>query len=267
MSTDRVINGEVKIRIIEAVKLCMMQARQHYGQNFRDPEITFIHNGKRVAGYAEALSWSVNFNPAFANRYADEFIARTVPHEIAHLLDYKLHPKNFKTRWTIDRSGRMRREGRSVHGPTWKRIMTECFNADPSRCHSWKLDSSTDRRPWKYQCTDCHKTFNLTTKMHNKIRRGSSRICILCRSSIKFIGRHTTGEVETKDAQTGATANRNTRTRSGKTTKVDRTVNFVRLNPQLASGEAIAMLMTELDMTKAGASTYYYKARKILGIS
>lgn len=53
------------------------------------------------------------------------------------------------------------------------------------------------------------------------------------------------------------------RAAKGQPTKQQQAVRLVEINPK--KEEAIYAIMTQLSMSKAGATTYYYNAKKILG--
>lgn len=53
------------------------------------------------------------------------------------------------------------------------------------------------------------------------------------------------------------------RPKKGEPTKQERAVRLVELNPN--KDEAINAIMSQLNMSKAGATTYFYNAKKILG--
>lgn len=54
------------------------------------------------------------------------------------------------------------------------------------------------------------------------------------------------------------------RTKKGEPTKQERAIELVKLNPE--KEKAIIVIMAELNMSKAGATTYFYNAKKVLGL-
>jgi len=54
------------------------------------------------------------------------------------------------------------------------------------------------------------------------------------------------------------------RVAKGQPTKQEQALRLVELNPK--KEEAIYAIMTQLNMSKAGATTYFYNAKKILGV-
>lgn len=54
------------------------------------------------------------------------------------------------------------------------------------------------------------------------------------------------------------------RPKKGEPTKQERAVELVKLNPE--KEKAIVVIMAELNMSKAGATTYFYNAKKVLGL-
>ncbi len=122
----------------------------------------------------------LNFNLIIMRENWDKFIKRTVPHEVAHYCVSLLHGR------LTSRNGR-----RVIHGDAWKRMMRFFGVEDSSRCHSYDVSKARVRKPkkqrrWEYKC-QCD-THMVSTTIHNKIRRGSNRICVSCRSRIYHVG-------------------------------------------------------------------------------
>ena len=149
-----------------AVEASFVKAEAHYNRTFIRPRIIFLQKG-RTAGTACSSTWVLDFNEALLNHQLDAFLARTVPHEVAHLVDYKVNNGH-------ERTGTGRRR---VHGNNWKKVMRVLEVKDSTRCHSYDTSMVQRRKRRKvatvdYCCKDCLKTIPLTTIRHKKALRG-----------------------------------------------------------------------------------------------
>lgn len=153
------VSNELKARVNEKLEETIARAERHFGQTFRFPRVLYTQRGT-TAGTARINEWAVNFNAILLNENVDDFIARTVPHEMAHLIDYQLYPENHRVGWG---------QKRSVHGPTWKHIM-RVVGADPSRCHSYDTSKARVKRKssYVYVCNGCGNELTMGPKRHKK---------------------------------------------------------------------------------------------------
>ncbi len=100
----------------------------------------------------------IRYNLGIARLQPEDFVAHTVPHEVAHVL----------VGWLYERRVR-------PHGPEWQAMM-RYLGAKPERCHDFALAETVTRRRqrrWTYHCA-CRKHL-LSTTRHNRIRRGERR--------------------------------------------------------------------------------------------
>lgn len=110
----------------------------------------------------------VRFNQAILDRFPERFIARTVPHEIAHYIADVLHPRS-----------------RQHHGATWKAVMS-MLGLEASRCHSYDTTGiAKRRRTFAYNCNCEGKTHGISAVKHNRLLRRTHRyVCLTCRQPI-----------------------------------------------------------------------------------
>lgn len=105
----------------------------------------------------------LRFNLAIARTHPTDFLAQTVPHEVAHLVTSACH-------------GRTR-----PHGSEWRAVMAFFGIPDASRCHNYPVAEQLVRRQrrWAYRC-QC-RTHALSTTRHRRIESGRARYeCRLC---------------------------------------------------------------------------------------
>lgn len=165
------LSNEQKSRICELVE----QYCKQYGYNVLP--IKFELKGV-VAGtftYKRNSPVRFNFNPILASKNFSEFLARTVPHECAHYIDFM---ENGSKQRTFP-SGR-----RDMHGKYFKNIMQNLGAKDPSTYHTYDTSHVAKRRQrrWEYKCS-C-RTWEISTVMHNRIQKGEIRSCGDCKDSI-----------------------------------------------------------------------------------
>jgi len=138
------------------------------------PNYTIVYKsiGRGIAGTALCGKNILTFDPFFLNQNPEEYLRRTVPHEVAHLICHILYPR-----------------AKQAHGPEWKSIMLD-LGVEPSRCHSYSVKDAPGRhpRPYQYGCVCEGKIFNLTGRMHKSIEQGKNRICRNCKSTVVLKG-------------------------------------------------------------------------------
>lgn len=147
-----------------------LRAQEVYRRNFELPKIEFGDMG-RVAGKAFFQLNKVKFSPTLFAENVETFLARTVPHEAAHLITWTVYPN-----------------ARQHHGPEWRSVMSKLGVTDIGRCHSYDVSSVANvrPRPFAYKC-GCN-VYKLTSNIHNKIVKGQRRVCGRCSQTVVFAG-------------------------------------------------------------------------------
>jgi SprT protein len=150
------LTAELKARVTAKIKDGIARAEKRYGRTFPMPTIGYDLTG-RVAGYANYIKWHIQLNADLLVRNVDDFIARTVPHELAHLITDRVYPENHRNKGiTITRTGRVKREKRDIHGTDWQSVCLVLGMTDVTRCHSYDTTETkrvTSRsRTVEWQC-------------------------------------------------------------------------------------------------------------------
>ena len=255
--TTRHVPKEVKDRVDAEIKRCITVAGKAFDRKFRFPRVDYRVRGK-TAGWAYGNEYRVSFNSVLLMENLDTF-TQTVTHEFAHLIDGIVYPQ--RLRWG---------QRRSIHGPTWKRIMV-LLGADPSRCHSYDTTNSTVKRKARhvYSCNRCSKTMIIGPVRHKKQQRGPS----YSKSKTVYWSRgcsHAQVHGYTYVGLEGQAVEKPFRDRyptpkpkaPKKGTKLSHAVFILRQNPELSRVKLIEMIKIACDMSTAGATTYYYNAKK-----
>ncbi len=203
----------------------------------------------KIAGSAWPTQWKIKINIPLHELNPTE-LKDTVGHEIAHLYAPLLY------------------NGTRGHGPGWKRTMM-LFGLSPERCHRMNTKGvGKNTSVHLYRCSDCDAVIKLSNKRHSKIRSGKYRLRhTSCPSSMLIFVRSTTKhELDNVTplvkipvaARHPAPA---TGSKKGRT-KIEQAAEIYLANPDLPRREIILMFIDKLNMTKAGASTYYANCKK-----
>lgn len=171
-----IVPANIRTRIEADVKKYVAMAEKHFRRTYPAIRIQYDVRGT-VAGYAEG-STLVRFNPVLLMENLEDYLARTVPHEVAHCID-SANGDNSRPAWHM-RNGR--RLKRSIHGPTWQRIMQVLGVDDITRCHSYDTTNARTKtkRKFEYKCTSCTKSLFVSSVLHNRILQGREYWCRKC---------------------------------------------------------------------------------------
>ncbi len=164
-----IVSKVVKARVVAQLKKSIALAEAHYNTTFKFPIVKYDKRGT-TAGTANYTHYTLDFNSVLLMENIEDFIARTVPHEMAHLIDHKLHPENFRSDLRMTSTGRWKRTKRDVHGRTFKTIMHVMGAPDGGRCHSYDTANARTREKARHEwiCNDCNATMKLGPGRHKK---------------------------------------------------------------------------------------------------
>lgn len=161
-SLERDLHAEALAKAREVIDL----AEFRWNISLQDLQFKFDLTGK-TAGMAYLNSGLCRFNSQLLHGNPEAFLNRTVAHEIAHHIAWRI----FKDRG---------------HGKYWKAVMRS-LGCEPTRCHSYDVSNVPGRhkRPFIYAC-QCgeHK---LTSRLHKGMEAGDRRKCRKCKTLIHFV--------------------------------------------------------------------------------
>lgn len=178
----------LKELIVAKVHECLDKAHARWPhETFRFPNVRFDKRGT-VAGTANSAKWELNFNMVLCAENTEHFVAQTVPHEVAHLLDHQVYDSHAPR---YDRLGRRKR--RQPHGPNWKRCMA-VLGVPADRCHDYDVSNAKVKRrkqkSYEYECTcGCGTRATMGAVRHNKQLTGRANYKLSGHggAAIKFI--------------------------------------------------------------------------------
>ena len=163
------IDQQQQILVQERVEYYLQQAREIYQRDFMAIPVLFDLKGRAAGMYLVRRDhrW-IRFNPYIFNRYFDDCLVSTVPHEVAH--------------YVTDQVYGLRRI--RPHGIEWKGLMQR-LGVEPRVRADYSLQGMPVRRQqrFSYRC-NCRE-HEITLTRHNKIIKNRMRyFCQRCGSAI-----------------------------------------------------------------------------------
>lgn len=257
------VTTAVKHLVLAKLQDGLDRAEKKYGRKFVMPRVVYEVRG-RTAGTASYTKNTIDLNSVLLMENVAEFIARTVPHELAHIIDHILHPENFDRGIEMTRRG-YKRVKRDIHGPDWQAVCYVLGMTDIARCHQYDTSSAreaTGKGAYRYQCQYCSKVYVLSSVKHNKLLRNTRAYTCKCRGMLNLILEGpvvSKPEVESTPAARAAIV---TAPPAGNATKLDKCWHIYKSYSNVGRGGLIAMFVSQADCTTAGAGTYYALCKK-----
>lgn len=138
---------------------CCALASKKLAVEFAMPGISFNQRGK-IAGSARLQTNQLRFNPVLLADNLETFLEEVIPHEICHLLAFRLY-------------GKVR-----PHGKEWKTLMSQVFGLTGNTYHKFDV-SKVIGNTFEYKCL-CGP-LQLSTRRHYKVlRRQVTYSCLRC---------------------------------------------------------------------------------------
>lgn len=168
-----VLTGEDAIlaeRVQAKIEECYQVANEYYGEEFPLPEVMYDLNGQ-VAGYASYKANRIRLNYDCLVNYSEDMINQTVPHEVAHLIAYRV--------FMLGRGIRIK-----PHGWEWRSVCG-VLGIPATRCHSYEVKPARKvARPYVYSCA-CRE-WPTTRCLHKRMERGHTYTCNDCRTQLRY---------------------------------------------------------------------------------
>jgi SprT protein len=166
----------LQARIEDAVRDWVAYAHAHLGFGRRPlpvPEVRLDLRG-RGAGLAVISPRKrqpdlIRLNATLLREHPREMIEETVPHEVAHVVAYRLFGRRIKP-----------------HGREWQDVM-RAFGKDPSVSHCMPAEPTRRLRRFAYRC-GCESPVELTSIRHRRVQQGAVYRCRRCGERLIFSG-------------------------------------------------------------------------------
>jgi len=157
----------LKMQVQRRLNACLRLAEAHFQQTFPMPVVDYDVRGTK-AGVACLQQNTIKFNRTLLMENPEEFIRQVVPHELAHLIVYRLF-------------GRVKPLGKE-----WRSVMTELFRVPADTCHQFDVQSVCGQT-FDYRC-QCG-IHQLSIRRHNKIQREKAEyFCRKCKQKLHLGG-------------------------------------------------------------------------------
>lgn len=154
------VDPQITQRISDKIRESIETANRLWSRSLELPSFQYKQMGV-VAGKARPTEWRIFINPDFlSNGTLEQIINVTVPHEVAHLIAFRLFSDHGHGRW-------------------WKYVMTH-LGLPPKRCHNYSLEGvkTRTRRTVACKCPTCGEEFKITPYRENQIRNGRRIFCL-----------------------------------------------------------------------------------------
>ncbi|WP_088329138.1 SprT family zinc-dependent metalloprotease [Lacimicrobium sp. SS2-24] len=161
------IQQQAAARLHQAIS----QAEQCLGISLPIPLLRFNQRG-RIAGSARLKDYEIRLNPVLLAENTEEFMREVIPHELCHLLVWRLYCRGMRTRSV------------KPHGKEWKTLMRDIFGLQGKACHQMDIDSVQGRQ-FDYRC-ECGP-LKLTIRRHNNVLKGVRYICRACKHPLQAL--------------------------------------------------------------------------------
>lgn len=160
-------------QILAKVEESFKKAESFYGKKFSRPtNIIFKNNGTcagRAYHHPDPSKRFLEFQLELAKQNAEDFLENTVPHEVAHYIQFEQY-------------GYINNK---PHGRQWKYVMVNVMGIAPDRCHTYDTSSIKKRqvsRDYEYLC-NCTIHF-CTSILHKRMQAGQRRRCNRCKGQV-----------------------------------------------------------------------------------
>lgn len=142
---------------------CLYKAELKYGRSFPYPSVQYTLKGS-VAGRAYYYEHMINLNSILLSENGQKFIDRTVAHEVAHLIAYRVYGNRIRP-----------------HGREWASVM-HTFGLEASRCHNYDVTRTRRGKSYAYKC-DC-RVYQLSSIRHKRALDGTRYSCKSCHKKL-----------------------------------------------------------------------------------
>jgi SprT protein len=245
------VSADIKNQVNAQITNTLEKAKVLFGYTEPFPVVNYDVRGT-CAGKAWVTKNIIGFNSILLTENVEQFLKRTVVHEMAHVIAYK-------------------RYGSRGHDNAWKNVMIR-LGADPSRCHSYDVSNARVKNAnaptYTYKCA-CHER-EVTQTRHNKILKGANYTCRSCRQRITFVSKTEQKVVKiqpvikpqlpsyTSPVQLPVAAQQSEPTTTKKVTNKQIVAEIIAKHPNATKAEWVDMIVARLQVTSSNAGVYLY---------
>ena len=149
-------------------------AEKHYNRKFNRPIVSYDLKG-HTGGWAKGgREIRLNYDVLHDDRYYQDMIHQTVPHELAHIIVHQIWPDA------------------GAHGAHWQMIMA-IFGKPATRCHQYETKAVKKHKKFHYTCLCPERIHYFGQARHNRAQSGQRRYhCTLCGKTVTWNGKEGT---------------------------------------------------------------------------
>jgi SprT protein len=149
----------------------LVQSSRITGENLPEVPVLLDLKGSAAGQYRGGAQPCIRYNRIIAAQAFEDFIARTIPHEVAHYVVDRLYA------------------GKRVkpHGIEWQSMM-RAFGLEPSVCHRYDLSQVPVRQQRRYDYICNCREHRLSATRHNRVQhKGINYLCSQCGSELRAV--------------------------------------------------------------------------------
>ena len=164
------ISTLLQLKVQEKIQQCLDLILGEETARYFKVQVEFKTTLGLCAGLAYCSESRIVLNEALFLKNQDEFFNETIPHEVAHILQYVLYPKE-----------------KLSHGRRWKEIMIK-LGLKPSVYHHMDI-SAVDDKVYRYTCA-CDGGFRyhqIPEAKHKRLQKSTRALqCGTCKTRIIY---------------------------------------------------------------------------------
>ena len=265
------VDAALKARVTAKINECVTKVNTKHGINMPTVHVRYDINSARLGGEARLHENTIRVNPVLLNAHTEEYINQIIPHEAAHLAVHQVY-----------RVGK--HEDPSSHGYEWQQMMVRTLGVPADRLHKLRVPEGVQvgkpKAKYNYVCSRCNATVVVGPKHHAKLQGGHHMWHKTCGSQSRLTFAAAAGRVSYAEAKQQGTAPRPAApapqapatpvlrpARVG--SKLDQCYHWYNhYLDNVPEGYTmrqicISVFINEVDMSAAGASTYYNTCQKL----
>lgn len=169
------LDSEFQQAVVNKLKSLREIASARFQRDIPFPVIYFDCVGTR-GGYHK--SGTLHFNMVLLRENYEKYIESTVPHEMAHFVQWLVYPYSLERKYG---------KNRKVHGVEWKSIMN-LFGVKPERTHNYDVTNARQRTRKKFPVyCKCSTPKLVTITLIRRLELGKCYRCIICNTKVSKV--------------------------------------------------------------------------------
>ncbi len=178
------LTDQQKQQITDKLSSLLAIANARFKTAILMPEVFYDCNNTS-GGYHK--DGTLHFNPVLTVQNFEDYLNTTVPHEMAHYIQWHVYRGSLTRQITYGRGYRAVLTRRKVHGREWQSIMRLFGIHNPKRCHNYDVTDVKKKRNIKKFPVYCScQVHQVTARFIVKLTMGKKYKCLVCRSPVSL---------------------------------------------------------------------------------